>query len=35
MRERVYAFNGRIDIDTGIAAGTRIAILVPPQCPVL
>jgi two-component system sensor histidine kinase UhpB len=31
MRERVYAFNGRIDIDTGIAAGTRIAILVPPQ----
>ncbi|MFS2003919.1 ATP-binding protein [Duganella sp. CT11-25] len=30
MRERVYAFNGDIEIDTGIAAGTRIAILMPP-----
>lgn len=29
MRERVYTFNGKIDIDTGIAAGTRIAIELP------
>jgi two-component system sensor histidine kinase UhpB len=29
MRERVSAFGGRIDIDTGIAAGTRIAIFMP------
>ncbi|MFA9217301.1 MAG: sensor histidine kinase [Sphingomonadaceae bacterium] len=29
MRERVYAFNGRIDIDTGLTAGTRIHILLP------
>ena len=29
MRERVYAFNGRIEIDTGIAAGTRISISMP------
>jgi two-component system sensor histidine kinase UhpB len=29
MRERVYAFNGRIEIDTGLAAGTRIAITLP------
>jgi two-component system sensor histidine kinase UhpB len=31
MRERVYAFNGRIEIDTGLAAGTRIAISMPIQ----
>lgn len=29
MRERVYAFNGGIEIDTGIAAGTRIIISIP------
>jgi two-component system sensor histidine kinase UhpB len=29
MRERVYAFNGSIAIDTGIAAGTRIATSMP------
>lgn len=31
MRERVYAFNGTIDIDTGIAAGTRVAVHMPVQ----
>jgi signal transduction histidine kinase len=31
MRERVYAFNGQIDIDTGLAAGTRITISMPIQ----
>lgn len=29
MRERVYAFNGSIEVDTGLAAGTRITILIP------
>ncbi|MYM82305.1 sensor histidine kinase [Duganella sp. FT50W] len=29
MRERVYALNGSIAIDTGLAAGTRIAIVIP------
>lgn len=29
MRERVYAFNGSIMIDTGLAAGTRINIVMP------
>ena len=29
MRERVYAVNGRITIDTGLAAGTRINIAMP------
>jgi two-component system sensor histidine kinase UhpB len=31
MRERVYACNGRIAIDTGPAAGTRISIVMPVQ----
>jgi two-component system sensor histidine kinase UhpB len=30
MRERVHAFNGRIAINTGLTAGTRIAIDLPP-----
>jgi two-component system sensor histidine kinase UhpB len=29
MRERVYAANGRIAIETGLAAGTRINIAMP------
>lgn len=29
MRERVYAVNGTVTIDTGLAAGTRIAIMIP------
>jgi two-component system sensor histidine kinase UhpB len=29
MRERVYALNGRIGVDTGLAAGTRINIAMP------
>jgi len=29
MRERVYALNGRIAIDTGLSAGTRINIAMP------
>ncbi len=29
MRERVYAVNGRITIDTGLTAGTRINIAMP------
>lgn len=29
MRERVYAFNGSIAVDTGLAAGTRIMIVIP------
>jgi two-component system sensor histidine kinase UhpB len=29
MRERVAAFDGRIDIDTAIGAGTSIAISIP------
>ncbi|MYM25730.1 sensor histidine kinase [Duganella sp. FT135W] len=29
MRERVYAANGRISVDTGLAAGTRINIAMP------
>jgi two-component system sensor histidine kinase UhpB len=29
MRERVYAAGGRITIDAGLAAGTRISIAVP------
>jgi two-component system sensor histidine kinase UhpB len=29
MRERVAAFDGRIDVDTAIGAGTRIAISIP------
>jgi len=28
MRERVHAVNGRITIDTGLAAGTRINIAI-------
>jgi two-component system sensor histidine kinase UhpB len=31
MRERVYALNGSITIDTGLAAGTRINIVMPIQ----
>ncbi|EEF21884.1 conserved hypothetical protein [Ricinus communis] len=31
MRERVYAANGRITIDTGLTAGTRINIAMPIQ----
>lgn len=29
MRERVYAFNGSVAVDTGLAAGTRITITIP------
>lgn len=29
MRERVYAFNGSVAVDTGLAAGTRITIVIP------